>query len=847
MEQPRDKQNSKEKKGSQRPKEPAKNKYSLQTWLKDPQFKPVSIGVLAGVALPLLAYFVASGNTDAQYAIILSSCAAAILLWALPNVKLALTGVFLFLQPLVIYLGNTDYSYTKMIFSLFFISLLLIVWVADLFRRSPIKIQFTYLIWPGLFLIGVMAVSLINGRGLLADLQYIVLVFYYVFFYLFLVNTVDQIKELKFLLRVILFAGFLACIYGIMQYFGVLLGAPGAKGDIGAIISTFGNKNYLAGFLAYLFVPGLLLLYKPGHPLDRWYSLLVISMTFITLAAASSDSAWIAVILSLGLFVVGITLAKEIGTLQTESRWGALLFGILAVLSILLLFATEIWVLHIPLDISKLGAMAIRVGFLQWIALAAIGFIAFSGSLFSFFKARERRRWLWAGTGILLAVVLAFFLTPPGGKAMISLSHDLRAKWDDARSQDWLIGLDMFKDHPITGTGLGDYKREFLDYKGIFLASPEGSGYTKYIQRAAQAHNEYVQMLAELGILGILGILFFVGILIWSVVRRCMQSSLSENRWVLVCLFAGVVAFMGDAFFSFPLHLPANALALVFLLALLQSRAVGQPVFEVKLPKSATAVLSLVVVVIVGVTLNYARRDWIADYDLDRAKDLYYSAKSNPDDVEKLLQESIRNDFVPSEAYYWLGLLHYQSGDYEQSQDYFLRSLPLFTTESTYFYLAVINEQDKQYDKALHYARQLLEMSPDPSLKPDTLQLQAVVTYNQGQPDQGIQALKDLGKTYPDSSRILYTLAQMYVEQGQIAGKNGDLQRANEMVRNAKDALQQANTIITKRLVQIDKTLLPGANVTLKISKSDYFGLKTEKTTLTQLQQRISDLLGQLP
>ncbi|MBI1730877.1 O-antigen ligase family protein [Candidatus Acetothermia bacterium] len=847
MAEPRDKQNSKEKKPSQKPSQPAKNNKTWQSWLKDPQFKPVSLGVLAGVALPLLVYFVASGNTDAQYALILSSCSAAIILWALPNVMLALTGAFLFLQPLVIYLGNTDYSYTKMIFSLFFISLLLIVWVADLFRRSPIKIQFTHLIWPGLILIGVMAISLINGRSFLASFQYITLVFYYLFFYLFLVNTVDEIKELKFLLRVILFAGFLACIYGIMQYFGVLLGAPGAKGDIGAIISTFGNKNYLAGFLAYLFVPGLLLLYKPDHPLDRWYSLLVLSMSFITLAAANSDSAWIAVLLSSGLFVAGIALAKEMGTLQTESRWVWLLFGVLAVLSILLLFATEIWVLHIPIDISKLGAMAIRIGFLQWIALAAIGFIAFSGSLFSFLRARERRRWLWAGAGILAALVLAFFLTPPGGSLMIKASRELSAKWDDARSQDWLIGLDMFKDHPITGTGLGDFKREFLDYKGEFLASPEGAGFKTYIQRAAQAHNEYVQMLAELGILGILGILSFVGVLLWSLIKRCKQSASSENRWVLVCLFAGVVAFMGDSFFSFPLHLPANALALVFLLALLQSRAVGQPIFEAKLSKSATAALSLAVVVIVGVTLNYARRDWIADYDLDQARDLYYSAKSNPDDVERLLQESIRNDFVPSEAYYWLGLIHYQSGDYEKSQDYFLRSLPLFTTESTYFYLAVINEQAKQYDQALKYAKQLLEMSPDPSLKPDTLQLEAVVTYNQGQPDQGIQALKELSKTYRDSSRILYTLAQMYVEQGQIAGKKGDLQRANKMEGNAKDALKQASNVIDKRLEQIDKILSPDPGVKINVSKSDYFELKTEKTTLLQLQQRITDLLGQLP
>ena len=61
----------------------------------------------------------------------------------------------------------------------------------------------------------------------------------------------------------------------------------------------------------------------------------------------------------------------------------------------------------------------------------------------------------------------------------------------------------------MVGIGLGNYKLNFLSYKADFLSTPRGQDYSFYIPRAAQAHNDYVQALAEVGLLGGLAILGF--------------------------------------------------------------------------------------------------------------------------------------------------------------------------------------------------------------------------------------------------------------------------------------------------------------------------------------------------
>jgi O-antigen ligase len=67
------------------------------------------------------------------------------------------------------------------------------------------------------------------------------------------------------------------------------------------------------------------------------------------------------------------------------------------------------------------------------------------------------------------------------------------------RLAHWLAGIHMFLDHPLTGVGIGNYQDLYSQYSlGIFVL-PLG-----------HAHNYYINIAAETGILGLLAFLFFL-------------------------------------------------------------------------------------------------------------------------------------------------------------------------------------------------------------------------------------------------------------------------------------------------------------------------------------------------
>lgn len=799
---------------------------SLPASLLSPKAKLLTTGGLAAVVLILLGIFIARGDTNAQYVLVLSSTAFVLFLWALPRVELGLVAVFLFSQPLLIYLGNTEYGYTKAIYSLLFISLLAVIRAGRWALAGRATLQLTPLWWPAALVLIAALLSLINSESLLGDLQYVVLIVYFLLFYLILANSLEHPGEILFLIGVLLASSALASLYALLQYFGVLLGTPGAAHGTGAIISTFGNKNYLGGFLSYLFAPGLLLLFRAESPWTRGFTVGSLGLMFTTLVAIDSDSAWLALILSLFVLMGGLLLRRQAEPLGSGWGWGAALWGISLLLTLGLLAGSAVWVQGEALSTATVTQLALRFSPLAWLGLGVIGLFPLVGWLMRSF--RSSRRWGWAG---LIASIIAIggFLITPTGQDLTGRLWTLVVKGSArVRAEDWWVGYEMFKAQPLVGVGLGDYKREFLNYKAQFLTTERGQHYKEtvgYILRAAQAHNEYVQIGAELGLLGLLAAAFLIAMIFRSARQRLLQQA-QEQRWITWGLLAGAAAFMSDSFFSFPLHLPANALAFVFLLGALQSKALGggsRPALPLG-KRASRALFASILVLALGVSV-LAYRDWRADTYLDRGIRQFKLAKL--EEAKALFEESLKLDFAPAEALYWLGLIHFQQGDLKRSREYFLRSLSSQTLESTYFYLARIYEQEGDLTTAQSYVEELLRIDPAPSLKQDALQLQALLLYKQGAVEEGIARLKELSEETP-SPRLLATLGQMYLEQG--------------LIEEARQSFEKALKLIDQKLKHLEKKLRPGATLSL----DDFHRLSSERTLLKQLKEQLEQTLRSL-
>jgi len=124
------------------------------------------------------------------------------------------------------------------------------------------------------------------------------------------------------------------------------------------------------------------------------------------------------------------------------------------------------------------------------------------------------------------------------------------------RAHFWNVTLDIIHAHPLIGTGLGAF----------------GIVYTRYdthngLYRLEQAHNDYLQVLSDGGIIGAaLGLFFIVALFRMGLHRR--ESGDDFRRGVATGALAGCFAVLVHSFFDFTLHTTANALLFLVLAAL---------------------------------------------------------------------------------------------------------------------------------------------------------------------------------------------------------------------------------------------------------------------------------------
>jgi O-antigen ligase len=172
---------------------------------------------------------------------------------------------------------------------------------------------------------------------------------------------------------------------------------------------------------------------------------------------------------------------------------------------------------------------------------------------------RLRRVAVRAALGFVL--VVAFFLGAiffGGEGALARFVGTVNA--DDpttGRVEFWRATLHMIRDQPLAGVGLGAF----------------GVAYSRYDQtngrvyRLEQAHNDYLQIVSDAGVVGAVLALAFVALLFRAGFRR-MESRDAQRRGVALGALAGCFAVLVHSFFDFTLHTTANALLFLMLAAL---------------------------------------------------------------------------------------------------------------------------------------------------------------------------------------------------------------------------------------------------------------------------------------
>jgi len=389
---------------------------------------------------------------------------------------------------------------------------------------------------------------------------------------------------------------------------------------------------------------------------------------------------------------------------------------------------------------------------------------------------------------LVIVCLLAFFPIPQG-----SLIQRLR-KLDDPfayqRVGIWKSSLKMVSDHPVSGVGLGMYK-----YYGAAYNFPVEHRIARYGKQLDAAHNDILQIGAEIGLIGL--ILFLGGML------RIGYYGLIQIRklpvpWQIAASSAGILGVIIQGLFSNLLSSPAIAMITVLLGVILidatgkyRQRTFTFSVNSRQLWQRYIALFLLFIYILVPV-IGYP---FLGHVHYLKYQELR-KARAIPKAVEHL-QTALK--FVPIHAYYHstLGELYLTAFRNQPNLDAFYEGYKEFTQAIRYnpresdFYVSLAELHREMYrqklptkptaQNALREYQRAVQYKPfDPFIRFS----QATLYADTGEFEQAIASLRKAVEIEPN-----------FVGGYQMLGKMlTHLQREQE----AKEAFEQADKILAQ-------------------------------------------------
>jgi O-antigen ligase len=198
----------------------------------------------------------------------------------------------------------------------------------------------------------------------------------------------------------------------------------------------------------------------------------------------------------------------------------------------------------------------------------------------------EKKRLILATAGIILIaglVQIPFFSSSEQSQSMLARLNVQSDKDPGNSIQKNIrllfnrVGLEMFTNNVLRGVGADNFGLEFNKYRASFSAKIENKAVAEQKEEILpeRAHNEYLQILAELGLVGgALFAWFILGIARLEFITLKSDKLLASDVLNHAAI-AGIIAFLCSSLFSsFSFRLMQNGLVFFFLLAILLRHSV---------------------------------------------------------------------------------------------------------------------------------------------------------------------------------------------------------------------------------------------------------------------------------
>ena len=301
-------------------------------------------------------------------------------------------------------------------------------------------------------------------------------------------------------------------------------------------ISLFISNSFYPSLSDYLLFLAYFILYflvinnvKSEHEFDSFLKIFFITSFIVSIYVILHYYGLIPYLKEFGPVV------SPIGQKNWTSNYIALIFFIIFSFSLLEPIKKNKISYYLLLTVNYIALMICQSRGI-WISICVTLIIALCLIIkFNFSKIfKENKKWMILLLIIFVVITVIYSTDNPLNKSAITVTEraistfDLQDSSLNARLLMGMNTLKMIKDKPLFGSGIGTFKMNYLNYQADFIKN--NAHFEKYYLNAKETHNEYLQIGAELGLIG-LGIflsIFFIFFLSSSIFIR---PNIYANNW----------------------------------------------------------------------------------------------------------------------------------------------------------------------------------------------------------------------------------------------------------------------------------------------------------------------------
>ena len=328
-----------------------------------------------------------------------------------------------------------------------------------------------------------------------------------------------------------------------------------------------------------------------------------------------------------------------------------------------------------------------------WIAVFFELFLIIFVLNFDFFY-RDGRKWC------AVLVLIAFALAPVWKTIYNKQSAQQRLEM-------WENTIDMIKDNPVLGVGLGNYKVFYPKYKKS--SKFDDIIFNETIQ-TKNAHNDILQLTAETGIVGII-IFASILFLFFRSIASVLFNKNDDNFYAALCICVAMSGIVLNACFSFPFQRPIPPLVCMVYLSICLNISRNKRIFF-SVPKIlSSAFIILLVPGIIGLVQYHSNNIKSNHYYL-YMKWFEKNAKWNEVVVLSQMAKNLNPYCKKILSYTARGQI--ETGDYRKGIENLqevLKEYPYNTNALTNIGVAYI--KSGQYQESLSCFSRILEIKPN--------------------------------------------------------------------------------------------------------------------------------------